>query len=302
MAFASGQAIRQRDPMALSGIIENFAQGLEARRRGRTQDAAQKLREEREARMAADQRADNQRLLDIERARGEREAAASTRQGALDLTNYGNTAEDNLRALLAGGAATSPADLEAYITRRAGAVRDLGGTDQQRQALQELLMAAVGQAQQPEPDVPLITLTPGTPAPKTVPKGAVVRNAPQPRVGPQPRAKVRKWVKDDRNPSMMKEVMTDPDTGARISDTGERRPMTKTEREAHGLPGAASDMTPEEAAIVARMSSGRGAGSGRGSAPASPAASPRKVGDPVTIRGVRKIITKVYPDGSFDAR
>jgi hypothetical protein len=282
MAFSAGQAIRQRDPQAISDVIGTFARGLEDRRRTRMAEEGQRLREEREARLAKMSGLREERLTRVEEARGVREKAASDRQALMDQTNYSNTAEDNTRALLAGGGATNPAALEEYIHQRAAGIGPLGGDVQ---ALKALLLSAATQAQQPEPEVPYIERAPGTEPPKTVPKGAVVRNAPQPR---QPRAEPLpklKWVPDDQNPGMEKEVLTDPRTGARIRDTGERRKATRRggdeisrlldELNIGG--GAGATTTPAPAP------SGRGAGSGRGAAP-SKATGPAK-GTRRTVNG-----------------
>lgn len=284
-AFSAGSAIRQKRPDVLMDIVGQFMQQKELTARGRRADEAASLRAEREQRLAedADRRLDAQEGRD--KARGEREEESFKRSQGNDLQNLINQIEDNARQTFT---TTRPegAAAEAYVQGQSERVAGMPGGDPMK--VKEMLLSLLTMVgnQQPE-QVPLITLEPGKPGPATVPKGAVVRNAPQPR---QPReAPVPRAYNTTEEDGTIYRVTEDPRTGRVIS----REKVGKRPK-----PAGSNDALDR---ILAEAGSGGSAGNTKPSAPPAPAqAAGPKVGATVTVKGKKIKVTKVYPDGTFD--
>jgi hypothetical protein len=276
--FSAGMAARQRDPEALTRVLMSFLEGKEMKRRAKVQEDAQRLREEREARLA-EMAETNERTRRRTAAETERRAQATeSRQKINDRNTLINTAEDNLRAMFGESGEYNPAALGEYINQQAGRVKDLGGDPA---AVEAMLMALGTQMSQRNPkEIPVAVVDPEKP-PASVPRNARVVTKPRPRQEPTPRG----YTTTDEDGTIYR-VVEDPRTGREISRSKVgKRPKT-----------GGNDAIDK---IIQEATSG-----GRGSAPAaspSPASKTPQVGAEVTIRGKKMRITKVYPNGRFDA-
>lgn len=276
--FSGGMAARQRDPEALMRVLMSFIEGKEQKRRSKVQEDAQRLREQREGRLMESAAATEKLREETAAETARRNKAAEARALANDRNNLINTAEDNLRAMFGDEGSYNPTALGEYINQQSSRVKPLGGNPAQ---LEALLMSLATQMSQRRPQsVPYIEREPGTPAPATVPRGAVVRNAPQPRAPKEPPVPIKVTDADGNI------WLVEPRTGKRIgTEPIGKRPKTGG--------NDAIDKIIEEA---------RAGGGAPGAATPAPAAkSVPQVGTVVTVRGKKMRITKVYPNGRFDA-
>lgn len=276
--FGSGMAARQRDPEALMRVLMTFIEGKEQKRRSKVLEEAQRLREQREGRLM-ESAATTERLRQETAAETERRnKATEARAQVSDRNALINTAEDNLRAMFGEEGNYNPAALGEYIQQQSGRVKPLGGDPAEVEAL--LMSLATQMSQRRPQNVPYIERAPGTPAPTTVPRGAVVRNAPQPRV---PREPPRPLQTTDEEGNI---YLVDP-KGNRITP----KPIGKRPKT------GGNDALDK---IIAEAAAGGGAAAPN-ARPAPAAAKTPQVGAVVTIGGKKKRITKVYPNGRFDA-
>lgn len=288
--LSGGMAARQRDPEALTRVLMSFLEGKEMKRRSKVQEDAQRLREEREARLAEMAETNEGLRLRTANEAERRAGATEARNKVNDRNTFINTAEDNLRAMFGESGEYNPTALAEYTTQQVGRARELGADPEKVEAL---LRALGTQMSQRNPkDVPLTVVDPDKPPP-TVPRIGRVVTKPRPREAPTPRG----YTTTDEDGNIYR-VVEDPRTGREISrtkvgkrpKTGDDDPIKKLIREAGLNPDA--PLTTESAG---------GASVPPGAASPAKAKATPAVGATVVIGGKKMRITKVYPNGRFDA-
>ena len=273
--FSGGMAARQRDPEGLSRILMSFIEGKEMKRRAKVQEDAQRLREEREGRLAESAEANEQLRLRTANEAERRAQATEARQKVNDRNTLINTAEDNMRAMFGETGDYNPAAVGEYITQQSGRAGELGADPAKIEAL---LMSLGTQMSQRNPkDIPLAVVDPEKP-PASVPRNARVVTKPRPRAPQQPPRPLQ---------------TTDEEGNIYLVDTAGRRitPNPIGKRPKTGGNDAIDKIIKEAAA---------GGSAPPATAPPAQAKTPQ-VGSTVTIRGKKMRITKVYPNGRFDA-
>ena len=278
--FSGGMAARQRDPEALTRVLMTFLEGKEMKRRLKVQEDAQRLREEREGRLAESAQA-TAALRERTASEAERRAGATAARNKInDRNTFINTAEDNLRQMFGESGDYNPTALMEYTNQQVARARELGADPEKVEAL--LRSLGTQMSQRNPKDIPVVSVDPASP-PASVPRNARVVTKPRPREAPTPRG----YTTTDEDGNIYR-VVEDPRTGREISRTKVgKRPKTGG--------NDALDQIIEEAK--------KGAAPGGAPAPAPPPAAAKtpQVGTTVTIRGKKMKITKVYPNGRFDA-